>query len=68
MGYKVQLLEFIDFAHTPKNLLIRAKLSNIPLAVKKQMLQEVKDLSAEFNLNQKLFDLLKTNNLLNDLD
>ncbi len=68
MGYKVQLLEFIDFAHTPKNLLIRAKLSNIPLAVKKQMLQEVKNLSAEFNLNQKLFDLLKTNNFLNDLD
>lgn len=30
MGYEVQILEFIDMEHTPKNLLIRAVKKNIP--------------------------------------
>ena len=29
VGYKTQLLEFIDIAHSPKNILIRASKSNI---------------------------------------
>jgi hypothetical protein len=29
MGYKTQLLEFIDMEHTPKNILIRAVKSHI---------------------------------------
>ena len=29
VGYKTQLLEFIDIAHSPKNILVRAVKSNI---------------------------------------
>ncbi|NMD37092.1 MAG: SAM-dependent methyltransferase [Christensenellaceae bacterium] len=57
-GYKVQLLEFVDLAHTPKNLLIRARLSKIPNKVKQQMLGEVEALMAEFNLKPCLYNLL----------
>ena len=34
-GYKTQLLEFIDIAHSPKNILIRASKSNISKSVPK---------------------------------
>ena len=37
-GYKTQLLEFVDFAHTPKNILIRAiRKPVVPTAVKKKI-------------------------------
>lgn len=36
-GYKTQLLEFIDFAHTPKNILIRAVKRGVPKMQEKQM-------------------------------
>ncbi len=29
VGYKTQLIEFIDIAHSPKNILVRAVKSNI---------------------------------------
>lgn len=58
MSYKVQLLEFIDFDSTPKNLLIRASLSNIPENVKKIMINEVDEIMKCFSLNPKLYVLL----------
>ena len=64
MSYKVQLLEFIDITHTPKNLLIRAHLTHIPDHVKTKLLKEVTNLNQEFNLSPKLYNLLKENNLL----
>ena len=64
MSYKTQLLEFIDIDHTPKNLLIRANLTNIPLNVRKTMLSEVEALQSEFNLSNKLYVLLKNDGLL----
>ncbi len=60
-GYKVQLLEFVDLSHTPKNLLIRARLSKIPNNVKQQMLNEVKALMDEFNLKPSLYTMLVDN-------
>ena len=60
-GYQVDLLEFIDFDATPKNLLIRATKAKIPQKVKDEMIDEVKKLKTEFGFNQTLFDLLKRN-------
>lgn len=58
-GYKTQLLEFIDFSHTPKNILIRAVLRNTtPKATKEKTLKEVKNAVEEFNVQPTLYKLL----------
>ncbi len=62
-GYKTQLLEFIDFAHTPKNILIRAVYN--PQQTKKakeKALAEVKSAVKEFNVNPTLYNLLIKDN------
>lgn len=64
VGYKTQLLEFIDIAHSPKNILIRASKSNISKDQKEKALDEVKNLINQFNLNPTLFNLLKEDNLI----
>lgn len=57
-GYKVQLLEFVDFAHTPKNILIRAVRRNIPAPVRQKALAEADALAAEFHFAPTLRRLL----------
>lgn len=57
-GYKTQLVEFVDFEHTPKNILIRAVKSNIQAQTKKVALDEVKALMGEFNLHPTLYTLM----------
>lgn len=58
-GYKTQLLEFIDFEYTPKNILIRAVLRNTtPKATKEKALKEVKNAVEEFNVHPTLYKLL----------
>lgn len=59
MSYNVEMIEFVGFEHTPKNILIRADLTNIPLYVRKQYLKEVIDLQNAFGFNQTLYKLLK---------
>lgn len=57
-GYKTQLLEFIDIAHSPKNILIRAVKSNISAEKKKKCMDEVENIIKEFNLSPTLYNLL----------
>lgn len=64
VGYKTQLLEFIDISHSPKNILIRASKSNISKEKKEKSLNEVKTLIEQFNFKPTLFELLKNDNLI----
>lgn len=58
-GYKTQLLEFVDFEHTPKNILIRAvKRSGNPRG-REQYLAEAENLMKEFSFEPTLYKLLK---------
>ena len=58
-GYRTQLLEFVDLSHTPKNILIRAVRSNIPEKTRREMLQEVDALKAQFGFRPTLDRLLR---------
>ena len=59
-GYKTQLLEFIDFEHTPKNILIRAvRRPVLPSSAKKRYLAEVENMCREFHLEPTLYTLLR---------
>lgn len=54
-GYKTQLMEFVDFAHTPKNILIRAEKTGVR---RRESLEEVERLTDEFKLEPTLYRLL----------
>lgn len=58
------MLEFIDIAHSPKNILIRASKSNISSEKKEKALKEVNDLIREFNFKPTLYNLLKEEELI----
>lgn len=64
VGYKTQLLEFIDIAHSHKNILIRASKNNISKEKKEKSLNEVNNLIRTFNFNPTLYNLLKNDNLI----
>jgi len=64
VGYKTQLLEFIDISHSPKNILIRASKSNISNEKKEKALSEVNNLMNQFNFNPTLYNLLKKDELI----
>lgn len=61
-GYRTQLLEFIDFEHTPKNILIRAVRRPITSkGVKQQALKEIHAVMDEFSFAPTLYQLLGIN-------
>lgn len=66
-GYKTQILEFIDFEQTPKNLLIRAmRKPVVPVSVKKRYLAEVHAAMEEFHVNPTLYRLLSEDGVIRE--
>ena len=63
-GYKTQLLEFIDIAHSPKNILIRASKANISKEKKEKSLVEVQNLMNTLSFEPTLYNLLSNDNLI----
>ena len=60
MGYNVNLLEFVDLSHTPKNILIRAvKNPNKSENVKLRAMDEVKRMMEEYGINQALYRMIE---------
>ncbi len=56
-GYRTQLLEFVDFAASPKNILIRAVRGHVPEQKKQQAKEEVERICGEFHIRQTLVKL-----------
>ena len=56
-GYSVDVMEFVDLAHSPKNLMLRAKLSKPKNAKNKQ---SIENLMQKYHFEQTLYKLLAT--------
>ncbi len=57
-GYKTQLLEFVDLAHSPKNILIRAVKASVSKDKKEKSLQEAKTMCEFFGVEPTIYKLL----------
>lgn len=57
-GYSVDVMEFVDLAHSPKNLMIRAVKTHAPDGKNSQI---IADLMHKYRFNQTLFNLLSNN-------
>ena len=58
MGYKVDVIEFVDLAHSPKNLMLRAKKTRGVKLVNKE---EIESLQLSYGFEQTLFKLVNGN-------
>lgn len=54
-GYETDIIEFVDFAHSPKNLMLRCKLKK-PLTPD---LSGIEELMEKYSFKQKLYELVK---------
>lgn len=54
-GYEVDIIEFVDFAHSPKNLMLRCKMKK----AQKPELSEIEALIKKYGFSQKLYNLVK---------
>ncbi|MBR1815569.1 MAG: SAM-dependent methyltransferase [Lachnospiraceae bacterium] len=57
-GYKSQILEFVDYDSSPKNLLIRAvkRKNELPANKKQETKKEIDNLCEEFHISQTLYN------------
>ena len=55
-GYKVDVMEFVDLAHSPKNIMLRCKRAGI---VSKEKLSRVEALKAKYGFDFTLMDIIK---------
>ena len=62
-GYKTQVIEFIDFSHSPKNILLRATAARILATIKQQLRAENEQLCTSYQLKPTLIELLKKEGL-----
>lgn len=53
-GYEVDVIEFVDFAHSPKNLMLRCKMKKAQSPV----LSEIETLMKQYGFKQKLYELI----------
>lgn len=54
-GYKVDVLEFVDFAHSPKNIMLRCKLNQKKSPTKNVL---INDIMEKYNFKQTLYNEL----------
>jgi len=63
-GYSVQVLEFIDMSHTPKNILLRAVKRKIPdFQAEAAAQKRIKSLSLALDSKPEILNLLEGTNL-----
>ncbi|MDL2287626.1 SAM-dependent methyltransferase [Eubacteriales bacterium OttesenSCG-928-G02] len=59
LGYKVQIMEFVEIENTAKNILIRCEKANRPVKDKEKSLKEVETILEQFDISQTLYNLIK---------
>ncbi len=62
MGYRVQVMEFIDMEHTPKNIMIRSVKTG--KRAKGEKLDELESIMDEYNIEPTLYRLVRENGML----
>lgn len=61
-GYRTQMVEFVAFDHTPKNIMLRAV--KRPGRDRAKALSEVRAVMLEFNVSPTLFELMKESGMM----
>ena len=61
MGYRVQVMEFIDMEHTPKNIMIRSVKTG--RKADKKLLDDLERIIREYNIEPTLYKLLIENKI-----
>ncbi len=59
MGYEVDMIEFIDFAHSPKNIMLRCTRKRAPYRRAAPRIDEARAIAARYGFKQTLLELIK---------